>query len=150
MLLRFIHGRRHPAEHLDGWGFDGPTLRGVAWVTVVYVTDIRVGFVDVEATEAAQATTGWRVVDELILEMHIERDLVHLPAAPTPAGTTGAWFGDWSLDEDVDSFVHGLSQHLTQLPDGERVELLRRLGTALRAHAPEAADPLEFPVRRNR
>ena len=149
MLLRFIHGRRHPDEHLNGWGFDGPTLRGVAWVTVVYIADVRVGFVDVEAAQAAQAITGWPVVDELILEMRIERDLVHLPAAPTPTGTTGAWYGDWSLDEDVDSVVDGLSQHLTQLPDGERVELLRRLGAALRVHAPEAADALEFPVRGN-
>ena len=146
MLMRLIHGRCCPDEHLDGWGFDGPTLRGVAWVTVVYVADVRVGFVDIDAARVAQVTTGWRIVDELILEMHIERDLVHLPAAPTPAGSTGAWFGDWSLDEDFDSVVDGLSQHLTQLPDGERVELLRRLGAALRVHAPEAADALEFPV----
>jgi hypothetical protein len=149
MLLRLIHGRSHPDEHLDGWGFDGPTLRGVAWVTAVYVAEVRVGFVDVEAARAAQAITGWRVVDDVILEMRVERDLVCLPAAPTPAGTTGAWFGDWSLDEDLDSVVNGLAEHLMRLPEGQRIELLRRLGAALRPHAPEAADALEFPVRRD-
>ena len=147
MLLRIVHGRSDPDDVLESWGFDGTTLRGVVGITVIYLHELRVCFVDSDAADSAQALTGWARVDELILETTFDRDLLHVPAAPTPEGTTGAWFGDWALDDDIDTLIDGLPQLLTPLALGERTEVLRRLGAALRDHAPEAADALEFPSR---
>lgn len=148
MRLSLIHGRSHRCERLEGWGFDGPTLDGVAWVTMTYLSTLRVGFVDAAAAGAAQHLTGWETTDELILEARIEEDLIHVPASLTPSGGTGGWFADWSVDSNVNSLVEMLPQLLGGLPAGERTDLFRRLGAALRSHAPEAADALEFHVER--
>jgi hypothetical protein len=145
MFLTLLHGREHPAERLDTWGFDGPTLHGVSWLAVTYLSTFRVGFDDAAAATIAHRITGWDWIDELTLEIGVSGELIHTPGLPTPSGTTGAWFGDWSLDDDIDTFIGGLPQRLTRLPVGERIAVLRRLGAALRDHVPEAADALEFP-----
>jgi hypothetical protein len=42
MILRLLHGRKHPSEELDDWGPDGPSLH-VEWLHITYMCTIRIG-----------------------------------------------------------------------------------------------------------
>lgn len=86
--LYLFHGRTHPEENLDDWGFEGPTLKGVLYVHVTYMQTLTVGFNNKENFQKALTETGWRVWDDLTLEMSIVDDLVQ---------TEDGYFGDWEL-----------------------------------------------------
>lgn len=91
MRLFLYHGRDHPANHPEDWGFDGPELFGVEHVTITYFNTFRVGFKNAVAFKAAQKLTGWPTWDDLMLEMKTPEDLVE---------ANGKFYGDWTLDEE--------------------------------------------------
>jgi len=41
LYLRLYHGRKNPAEQMDGWGFQGPTFGPLASVAQTYLTHFR-------------------------------------------------------------------------------------------------------------
>jgi hypothetical protein len=87
--ILLYHGRTARAEEMDDWGFDGPRLEGVDWLTATYMDLFRVKFKDYESFNAARAATGWKSWDVLTLEMETKDGLVV---------ANGKFYGDWSLD----------------------------------------------------
>jgi hypothetical protein len=75
MTLRFIHGSDTPDEAIRGWGYDGPSVEGVAYVHAAY-GNLSIGFDSVEAAQAAHALTGWAFFDSAVLEVAHYEDLI--------------------------------------------------------------------------
>ena len=69
LQMRLFHGRNDPNAMLDGWGFDGDQIRGIAFLHGTHHTTMTVGFINEDACETARRLTGWRAWDELILEV---------------------------------------------------------------------------------
>jgi hypothetical protein len=92
-----FHGRNAPDESLDNWGFDGPTLEGVAAVHSTYGNQ-RVFFDSPESLKAAQLLTGW---DDFhcgeSLDMPIHEDLLVISL---PDGRK-QYFGDWKIQSET-------------------------------------------------
>lgn len=76
MELRLAHGREHPDDVLDGWGFDGPSLSGVESMQQMYGETCTVRFLDAQAAAVARRATGWPQWDETTLEMLRHGDLI--------------------------------------------------------------------------
>lgn len=91
MKLRLFHGRRHPDEELSDWGFEGPTIEGVAFVRATYWATFVVGFHTLEAMELAARQTGWKSFDARMLEITIVEDLIE---------AVGSYYGDFELADD--------------------------------------------------
>lgn len=83
----FLHGRDTVEEEMDDWGYEGPTIEGVAWIHGTY-GGINVAFISPEAAQAAQALTGWEMWDEHVLGMKITEDLIEV---------AGKFYGDWEM-----------------------------------------------------
>lgn len=92
--LIFLHGRTDPAQDMDDWGFDGPVLEGVAWVHWTY-GNMNVAFVSPEAAQQAADATGWKWMDENILEMTFDDDLVVI--RPNSGRDPAQYFGDFEI-----------------------------------------------------
>jgi hypothetical protein len=93
MQLHLYHGRKTPDEDMDDWGFDGPTLLGVEWMAVTYMSTFRVKFKTVEQAQAAQALTGW--------EYFADNDQLEIQQNGSLIAADGNYYGDWSLDEET-------------------------------------------------
>ena len=89
MKLYFFHGRDTINDQPSDWGYTGPTLYGVAWMSTTYMTTIRFGFETHDAYNLAKSITGWDSWDDLVLEMRHHDDLVEVG---------GKLYGDWDLD----------------------------------------------------
>lgn len=76
MEIRLAHGRTDPAEELDEWGDQGPTLRHVDSVQLMYRDTYTVKFLTNDATAEAQRLTGWTMWDIQTLEMCRHGDLI--------------------------------------------------------------------------
>lgn len=46
MYLMLYHGRKHPDEEMEDWGFDGPILGPLKYGHITYRTTLQLGFVD--------------------------------------------------------------------------------------------------------
>jgi hypothetical protein len=44
LYLAMTHGRHHPDDQLNGWGFDGPTIGPLKWCHTTYATEVRFEF----------------------------------------------------------------------------------------------------------
>lgn len=105
MRMILFHGRRpadaDPAEaegaaERGGWGFDGPTLRGVTGLYATYgVSTLRVHFESEEYTRVARQLTGWEDWDDNQLLVTWHEDLIR-----TCEADGFAYYGDWSLVPD--------------------------------------------------
>ena len=42
--IQLLHGRNHPDEELNDWGFDGPTLGPIEWIHITYNSTINIKF----------------------------------------------------------------------------------------------------------
>lgn len=91
-----LHGRTDFNQVMDDWGFEGPTLRGVAWVHWTY-GGMNVAFENRQDAERAAEITGWHWFDDKVLEMEIIDDLVVI------RGNSGRddpqFFGDFELQD---------------------------------------------------
>jgi hypothetical protein len=103
MKMILFHGRR-PAdadpsemeghEERGGWGFDGPTLDGVAGMYATYGTStVRIRFATDERAEAARQLTGWEWWDDKQLLVAWHEGLIR---TCEPEGF--AYYGDWSFE----------------------------------------------------
>lgn len=88
LILQLIHGRADPAADMQGWGFDAEPIEGVAFLHGTYMTTLTVGFANQETFNLAQHRTGWKPLDDLILEMPLHGDLIRCG---------DAYFGDFEL-----------------------------------------------------
>jgi hypothetical protein len=41
IFLRLYHGRKHPDQEMDGWGFNGPVFGPLSAVVMTYLTTVR-------------------------------------------------------------------------------------------------------------
>jgi hypothetical protein len=92
MKLRLFHGRRYPDEEMSNWGFEGPTIEGMAWMTSAYITTFTIGFRTVEAMKLAKRQTGWEIRDDKVLEVAITDDLIE---------AAGSYYGDFEILDDL-------------------------------------------------
>ena len=157
-VLFLFHGRRSPDEHLQGWGDDGPTIRGIKSLepTPEAAEDegFTLTFCDGVSFELARAITGWEEVEprgSLKLVMAMTEDLVRVRGLD---GTV-MYYGDWNLGETtgastVQTTVHEMTTrvfpraaiekaklHLRIMGPSERVEAIRAIGRALRDSIPK-------------
>ncbi len=104
MKLKLYNGRTKaygPATDVDGndiddWGFEGPVLENVEFVTVTYMDTFRVKFTSVIAANLAKAQTGWQTFsDDDELEMELTGDVVSIFSLERDRHD---YFGDWSVD----------------------------------------------------
>lgn len=104
MELRLIHGRKDPKEEMQDWGFNGDPIDGVLYVHGTYLTTFTIGFRSTTAAREAHEKTGWKMLDELTLEISIREDMIE-------AG--GSYYGDYELVDE--------SAGMPQLPPGVRI-----------------------------
>lgn len=90
--LRLYHGRHDPEEAMNDWGFEGPSINGIEYITVTYLHTIRVVFASSEAADKARKLTGWQVWDTDTLGILFKDDMVH-----TKKDGTDSYFGDFAL-----------------------------------------------------
>lgn len=104
MELRLIHGRKKPNEDMQDWGFNDDPIDGVLYVHGTYLTTFSIGFRSSTAAKEAHEKTGWKMLDELTLEINIHEDMIE-------AG--GNYYGDYELVDE--------SAGMPQLPTGKRI-----------------------------
>ena len=75
LILHMFHGRNHPEEKLDNWGFDGPVLR-IEGFHVTYLTTFRIA-----VPEQVDPTQDWH-------DLTFVDDLLYYG---------GKYYGDWSI-----------------------------------------------------
>lgn len=105
LKLDLYHGRVSNPEMLpttlegavvEDWGFQGPVLEGIEWLTCTYGT-FCVRFESEAAFETAKRLTGWDDgTTELSLEIAFFEDLVRIHH---PDRLRDEFYGDWSLDQ---------------------------------------------------
>ena len=89
MRLKLLHGRNDPMQDMDGWGFVGPDIRGIAWIHGTYLTTITVGFTSLEEMRLAKEQTGWEEWDHCVLEVRLHSDMIE---------ASGCFYGDFELE----------------------------------------------------
>jgi hypothetical protein len=84
LFLHLFHGRTHPYEDMDDWGFDGPSLGPLNYVHTTYGNHVRVCFTSADAElkffpQPAQYPDSQDIVmvDDML-------------------AFNGAFYGDWS------------------------------------------------------
>ena len=91
VYLRLFHGRKHPNDHPEDWGSDGPVFGPLQYVHFTYHTYIHLGLSD-----AAN------------VDLRYVQDMVHYD---------GVYYSDWSIfGEDelhIDKFT-------PEIPDGSK------------------------------
>jgi hypothetical protein len=93
MDLIQLHGRMTVDEDMKGWGFDGPTLKGVKAMHVTYCSTYALYFVDEDAANKARELTGWRFWDTNALELRFDDGMLK---SKNDKGED-CFFGDWEL-----------------------------------------------------
>lgn len=82
LYLGLFHGRHHPRQAMNGWGFDGPTIGPLRWCHTTYAFDIKIEFEnDADALEYFGAAQSQ-------FEMTVDGDLLVFG---------GKYFGDWTV-----------------------------------------------------
>lgn len=89
MQLYLFHGRKTPDEHLQDWGFDGPTINEITSLTGTY-GEMYVHFENEQHLYKAQKQTGWDLFGDFALAVRFQEDLVQ---------TIDGYFGDWDLTQ---------------------------------------------------
>lgn len=84
IVVQLFHGRSHPDEELDDWGFNGPVLGPYEWFHITYGTDIKLG-------EHQMIKVAAIAKDDIQLPPFNEDDLVDL---------FGSYYGDMSILSD--------------------------------------------------
>lgn len=82
LYLGLFHGRHHPREQMNGWGFDGPAIGPLRWCHTTYATDIKIEF-----EEAVDALAYFGKVSTFF-DLTIQEDLLVFG---------NAFFGDWTV-----------------------------------------------------
>ena len=82
LYLGLFHGRTHPREQLDNWGFDGPTIGPLRWYHTTYLSDIKIEF------EAAADALPYFGEAEVQFELPVNGDLLSYG---------GMYYGDWTV-----------------------------------------------------
>lgn len=82
MYLGLLHGRDHPQQQMNDWGFNGPMIGPLQWVHTTYASAIRVAF--------ESATDGLRYFgeEEKEHELELSGDLLTFG---------GKFYGDWTV-----------------------------------------------------
>lgn len=81
LYLGLFHGRHHPQQEMDGWGFNGPTIGPLRWCHTTYAFDIKIEF------EAATDAIPYFGVEQNQFELTVDGDLLVFD---------GKYFGDWT------------------------------------------------------
>ncbi len=89
--MEMWYGREEIDHELDDDGFEGPVIRNIERVVVTYSQTLRLFFLNREDLEQAVELTGWRELDDDILEVPYENDMVR---------TKDGWFGDYSITSE--------------------------------------------------
>jgi hypothetical protein len=82
MYLGLLHGRNHPEECMNGWGFNGPSIGPLSWYHTTYAMTIRLSFL--RAQDAA------KYFDESGREFDLQLDGDLLVF-------NGKYYGDWTV-----------------------------------------------------
>ena len=82
LYLGLFHGRHAPAEKMNGWGFDGPTIGPLKWCHTTYAFDIKIEFEN--ATDAVE----YFGIEQDQFEMTVNGDLLVFD---------DMYFGDWTV-----------------------------------------------------
>ncbi len=82
LYLGLFHGRHHPRQRMNGWGFDGPTIGPLRWCHTTYAHDIKIEFED-----EADAVEYFGIAQNQF-EMTMDGDLLIFG---------GKYFGDWTV-----------------------------------------------------
>ena len=90
--LCLLHGRHHPNEKLNCWGFKGPCLNGISWIHGTYLSTLTVGFGSHEAMLLAKRQTGWEEMDTCVLQVTLCDDMIE-------AGN--CFYGDFEIQHEV-------------------------------------------------
>lgn len=97
MKMKLYHGRNDPAESLDNWGFDGPTLIDIEYMHWTYNATLTLGFKTEAAAKDAQTLTGWKFWDETTLEIEQHDDMIRTIGRN---GSPHSYYGDYEISED--------------------------------------------------
>lgn len=110
LYLRLFHGRQAIDEHLDGWGFEGPTIGPLDFVHVTYLSDVKFSaapavmdcfFPEVMAEWRAKGYSNAKG-PRCDWQFDIEGDLIRYQ---------DAYYGDWSV------FLAGPEPDRSERPD---------------------------------
>ena len=82
MYLGLLHGRNHPKECMNGWGFDGPSIGPLSWYHTTYATNIRISFL------RAHDAVKYFDETERDFELQLDGDLLVFK---------GKYYGDWTV-----------------------------------------------------
>jgi len=78
VYIELFHGRRDPTQDMDDWGERGPILGPFRWIHTTYAGTIHLGNEDAP--------------DDSVGDLHVDGDMVYYD---------GAWYGDWSVFDQV-------------------------------------------------
>jgi hypothetical protein len=118
LYLELQHGREHPTQPMNGWGFDGPLIGPLNWCHTIYATTVRIEFQSVE--------DELQYFDEACFpdarDMEIFEDLlVH----------NGKYYGDWTV-----FILEPATISLVTMPNDTFRKVHRRGDRTKRAHTP--------------
>lgn len=82
LYLGLFHGRNHPSEQMNGWGFTGPAIGPLRWCHTTYALDIKIEF------EAAGDAVDYFGEDGPQFELTVDGDLLVF---------AGKYYGDWTV-----------------------------------------------------
>ena len=82
MYLGLLHGRNHPKECMNGWGFDGPSIGPLSWYHTTYAMNIRISFL------RAHDAVKYFDETERDFELQLDGDLLVFK---------GKYYGDWTV-----------------------------------------------------
>lgn len=100
ITLQLIHGRHEPNAAPCNWVFDAKPITGISFLHSAYLSTLTVGFTSRQALEAAMSYTGWKIWDELILEVSLHGDLIRCG---------GDYYGDFEIYLEPLTIVASLS-----------------------------------------
>lgn len=82
MYLGLLHGRDHPQQPMDDWGFNGPMIGPLQWFHTTYTCTIRIAF---ELAADGERYFGEAGTDH---ELELAGDLLVFG---------GKYYGDWTV-----------------------------------------------------
>ena len=94
MKLTLFHGRYHPDEYMNDWGFEGPTLEGIISIHGTYTAHLKIFFKNHKSYIEAQQLTGWHKWDENALEARYDSEMLITLTNPP------VWYGDFSIGNE--------------------------------------------------
>jgi hypothetical protein len=82
LYLGLFHGRNHPNEKMNGWGFTGPSIGPLRWCHTTYALDIKIEFENASDALAYFGKEGPQ------FELAVDGDMLVFE---------GKYYGDWTV-----------------------------------------------------